>query len=389
MNKIKEKARILIIGANISDDFKASSVRVRNLFDTIIDNSSFIVINILYHNEIKESILDYATNTKIIIKNGIFKYFSILQSLYKQKQANSNIVLYNYGYVNFYNILILVWAKIIGIPIVFDIVENNQIKTDYKSIFSKPKHVFNKFFGKRIHLFASKIFVISNNLMKLITEFSKNRIPIVHIPISVRLREWDNINLEMEKPKQIIFYGGSFGPKDGLEYLIDAFQNISNEFPHVELQMSGRGAIRHINIIKEKIATTNCQDRIFLLGTLNRGNYIKKIHESDITCVTRTNSVFANSGFPFKLGEYLAAAKVIVVSRVSDIDHYLEDKKDVWMVNPESVNEIEMGLRVLLKDIEMRKELSLNARKKAELYFDSLVVGAKFQDEIESLIFSK
>ncbi len=379
------KTQIIVIGANLLNEFNAGSMRVRNLFETIISNNNYSVINILQHKEIKERKVFFSPNTMIIQQNGFLKYFKICRLLSKLKHKNQRTLIYNYCSVDNYNILILIWAKIIKIPIVFDIVENNHTRIDSKSALSLLKLKFTRFCEKRLYIFASKTFVISTNLLNLISAFSKNRFPVIHLPISVRLCEWVNNSKNDNPSKQIIFYGGSFGPKDGLKYLLEAFHNIAKEFPNIELHMSGTGAERYIKSVIKIINDLKCKKQIVMLGALSRKKYIESVLQSDIVCMTRINSEYANYGFPFKLGEYMAAGKPIIASKVSDVELYLEHKTDAWLVMPESSLEIEQGISFLLNDPETRKKISLNARKKAELFFDSINIGKKFEKEILGL----
>lgn len=380
------KTQIIILGVNLLNDFRAGSIRVRNLFETIIDNNNYNVINILQHKEIRECEVLYAPNTIIIQKTGLLKYFIICRLLSKLKHENQRTLIYNYGSVNNYNFLIIIWAKLISIQIVFDIVENNHVAIDLKSGLSWVKRKFTGFCEKRLYIFANKTFAISTNLFRLTSAFSKNRYPVIYLPISVRLNEWENSSNRHNSPKQIIFYGGSFGQKDGLKYLLEAFQNISNEFPEIELHLSGTGAARHINSVMDMINNLKCKEKVLMLGALSRQKYIEALLQSDIVCMTRINSDFANYGFPLKLGEYMAAGKPIIASKVSDVEFYLEHKTDAWIVTPESSLEIEQGIRFLLENPDVGQKMGINARKKVETYFNSKNIGKQFEQEIQALL---
>jgi glycosyltransferase involved in cell wall biosynthesis len=46
---------------------------------------------------------------------------------------------------------------------------------------------------------------------------------------------------------------------------------------------------------------------------------------ADLLLVCRSNSKFANYGFPWKLGEYCMTSKPIITTRVGDIETYFKD----------------------------------------------------------------
>jgi glycosyltransferase involved in cell wall biosynthesis len=55
---------------------------------------------------------------------------------------------------------------------------------------------------------------------------------------------------------------------------------------------------------------------------------------ADILFVCRTNSPYANHGFPWKLGEYCMTGRPIIATRVSDIEQYFKDNEDLFIVEP-------------------------------------------------------
>ena len=372
---------IIIIGADLSNSFDAGSLRVRNLFDTILENTNYFVTNIVKFGDL--SSISKNMNFEKIPK--YFRIFKIFQIFIRIKKDKNKIVLYNYGSFNITNLDLILIAKLLHIPIVFDIVENIHIETDYPRRISILKAFINRNFEKVLHWYASGCIAISGNLFKMISSFSKQRYSVIHLPISVLMREWESPMSKVNK-KLIIFYGGSFGPKDGLEFLIKAFDSISSEFPTAELHLSGKGAIRHIKMTEEFINGISSKERVKMLGTLERQDYVNKVISSDIVCVTRTNSIFANYGFPFKLGEYLAAGKAIIVSDISDVSKYLVNEVDAIIIDPESVDSIASSLRKLLQNEAIRLEIGLNAQRKALKYFDSKKVGKDFEDFLNVLL---
>ncbi len=379
------KVEIVITGVNISDSFNAGSIRVRNLLDSIACDHRYRVTNIIWHKNDSITENSVASNITLFKANGNHRLLNIYKLLWRLKNNGNQHILYNYGSVEVQNLVIILWAKFLGYKIIFDIVENHHVKVDFKRPISRLKFYFTKYFEKRLYWFADGCIVISGNLFEQMAGFLKNRIQLTHIPISVRINEWAGKS-SPDNNKQIIYYGGSFGKKDGLNYLLYAFYRISDDFPHAELHMSGKGAKRHIEHTRKVIKSMPCRSRIRMIGSLDREEYVKKVFGSDIVCVTRTNSVYANFGFPFKLGEYLAAGKTIIVSDVSDVSKYLEHKRDAWIVKPESVRSIEEGLRELLTNKILRSELEKNAKLKAIEHFDSLMISKEFKNTIENLV---
>jgi glycosyltransferase involved in cell wall biosynthesis len=100
--------------------------------------------------------------------------------------------------------------------------------------------------------------------------------------------------------------------------------------------------------------------------------------------MTRINSKFANAGFPFKLGEFLASGKAVIATSVGDVPNYLFNDINALLINPNSAEEIIDALLLLIEDPDKRKALGAEARKTAERCFDSDTVGMRLLSIFEA-----
>jgi glycosyltransferase involved in cell wall biosynthesis len=101
--------------------------------------------------------------------------------------------------------------------------------------------------------------------------------------------------------------------------------------------------------------------------------------------MTRINSKFANAGFPFKLGEFLASGKAVIATSVGDVPNYLFNDINALVIHPNSVDEIIDALLLFIEDPEKRVALGTEARKTAERCFDSDTVGRKLLSIFETV----
>lgn len=58
---------------------------------------------------------------------------------------------------------------------------------------------------------------------------------------------------------------------------------------------------------------------VLLTGRFNEKEYYQELANADVLLMIRTNSSFANAGFPYKLGEYIATQNPVICTNVSDI----------------------------------------------------------------------
>ena len=60
-------------------------------------------------------------------------------------------------------------------------------------------------------------------------------------------------------------------------------------------------------MVLKELLTRKLDKFILSTGFLLEDEYYKILPHSDVLLMTRINSKYANAGFPFKLGEYLAS----------------------------------------------------------------------------------
>lgn len=390
-----KKINFIILGINVYANYDkvdvAGSMRVKNIFDPLLQNkdvsaSNLILLDLLgmHHNGFKESTTSDVDCLSIGYRS-IINPFSVIGYLKrgidfikKHNIENANNIIYNYQYPDIRNFLLLLYAKFKGFKIVFDIVEDKN-HYEVKTWNDRVNKKLSLFFLRLIPRYADAVFVISSHLEKQITKIAKNRIPVFLLPISVDFKNIDKPYLKVNENNTIkIFYGGSFDPKDGLEFLWEAIEIIRKNNYNFKLILSGRADFDDMNSIFSKIKNSHLVD---YKGFLSTEEYFKLLNSVDICCMTRNNSAFANAGFPFKLGEFLAAGKLIIASRIGDVEKYLVHKESAYLITPESTAEIVEGLTYYMENLAtLSKKMGAQARLVAEKNFDASV-SSKFMLE--------
>lgn len=296
-----------------------------------------------------------------------------------QKKDYKNI-LFCYGGPDFENIWFILSAKMLGYKIVFDIVEDYAVVDHQISKFTAIKIRSLLYFEKKLHFLADGLIVISKHLYDKFSVYVRHKKAIKLIPISAKAEVF-NHKKKFNTPVRIV-YSGSFGWKDGVDDLVEAFQSLQKQENNITLFLTGLGAEENICRIKRKISGN---EGIKYLGYLEDDEFYKFLREADILCMTRINSHFANAGFPFKLGEYLATGNPVIASASSDVSYYLEDMKDAVLIKPGDIGEIEGSIKFLLKEQDVAIQIGQSGREKCCLYFDPLKNGKLLMDLLESI----
>ncbi len=361
-------------------DGMAGSTRVRNLFAPLIGKGLLNASNLIYETDNKVPIGKEGRlndmNFRIIgfrLGNpfSIFSFWgSGMSFLRKNKQAGAKNIIYNYNYPDLKNIIFLMYGRMIGYRIVFDIIEDNRFEA-HVGFINKVRIKTSLVLFKLSRYFTKAYIAISDHLYKRSEENAKGKIPVHLIPITVHLDYFKINGQHVNKNDLKIFYGGSFAPKDGLNYLLDAFEEVSKKDSNIKLILTGLGNPADVNKIKEKISGSAAKERILFKGFLATDEYYAVLNSCDIFCMTRVNSKFANAGFPFKLGEFLASGKGVIATKVGDVPKYLHNGENSLLINPDSVSEIVQALSTFINNPEKINTLGAAARKTAETNFDS------------------
>ncbi len=166
--------------------------------------------------------------------------------------------------------------------------------------------------------------------------------------------------------RKIIVYSGSFGEKDGFPYILKAIKLLKEKYSDVILITTGKpGKYNPIEKILAEVETMGLTDRFKHLGLVSR-NELKFVNQNaDLLLVCRSNSEFANYGFPWKLGEYLMTKNPIVATKVGDIEKYLIGEEEIFLAEPENHVSICQEMTQIFDDYEKARIVAMKGYKKA------------------------
>jgi glycosyltransferase involved in cell wall biosynthesis len=358
----------------------AGNKRLSNLKDYLgaIDNTNVKIVKI--KNE-----RTYNSNSSLVnliskFLFSLFRYFWVIWLIFHERKRGYINVLYFYEGNNFLVHRILL-AKLLGYKILLDLVENPDCVSYVKSFTQKLRSTYFLILYRFLPYISDGIIVVSKYLEnKIILDFN-NKISVFHMPVSYNP---DNFKGEpYDFPQFSIFYGGSYGENYDFNSLINAFNNLGKEYPGLKLYLSGNIHSSKLEIIRNMIVK---KDNLVYLGYLKEDEYFKVICGIDILCMPRNNSIQSNSGFPFKLAEYLATGKPVITSNISDVLYYLSEN-DAYIYEPGDSMKIELHLRQIFSDYEKALMIGKNGMKKAEMFFNSRKLALNFHNFLVGLNF--
>ena len=371
----------------------AGSKRIQNIINGLLKQKEVSISNLIIENpnDSKSEIINGVKNSVIFHKirykltnpfTFIFYFIKGFNFILKMKKVKNLNVIYCYDSPTILVLPFLLFAKIIGFKVLIDLVEDyNLLNKSNFNLTQKLKLKIYAFLEKKIFSYADGVICISKYLIE---KFTRENAKLLYIPINVNFELFKN-QIRINNDKIQLFYGGSFGEKDGLTYLLQSFENVIEKYPNIELVLSGKPPKNGMKEILDFIDKSTFKNSIKFLGYLDDETYYTILNSSDILCMTRVDSLFANAGFPFKLGEMLATGKPVVATNVGDVSNFIVNKKNALLIEPESIMAISDAIEYIINNKLICQEMAVEGRKTAEKYFDVDVHAISILNFVNSL----
>ena len=275
-----------------------------------------------------------------------------------------NDLLYFYGPQALILGPIILAAKLRGFATVVENTEFQTIRNEGSNWLVKQlNRAVSAFFEYRLHHVADKVIVISKRLLRLY----RRRFPDtdVHlVPIVVDPDRFKDVSTK--KPSFMMGYLGSFGEKDGVPGIIQAFQSARKSFPHLRLRLIGY-QIRSAGLSKalEKYSLRPDDPNLEITGQVKSSDIPGLLAECDLLLLNRINTPYANYGFATKLGEYMATGRPVISTDISDVSFYLKDREHIRVISPNKAEVLAEAIVERYNNYEEYDKMGQNGKEKA------------------------
>ena len=315
------------------------------------------------------NISNMATLTKIS------KYYSTGKAKLKEwyNSAKSNILIFTTS-MNSIDYKFYKYAVKLGYKVVFDIVETAFWKYEKLSLKTKMRYFLDEYYSKKAYR-KSAAFVISERLREEFKTVYPN-MPMRLLPNATPISVTEG-RKKLNDTLQVL-YAGTYAAKEGVTYLIDGVKQAIDNGCKCKLLLLGKAP----QTLRDKYSNEKCID---FKGFVSDEELYQLQVESDVLAMVRTNSIFANYGFPFKLSEYLATGNIALSTKVSDVEKYLTNKKDAYLIEPENSKAICETIIHIASNPEEACRVAQNGLKTANEEFSIEVVGKIFEDFLRTL----
>lgn len=327
-----------------------------------------------------EEMNSYTGSNKILRHYNFLKALSATKKILKQLSRDKKIdALVIFSMLSVHTIpmdFLIKKAKSFGIKVFHE-------RTELPYVFDSGKRMLNVYLHKMLPRFDG-IFLISDKLVGYIKQFN----PAVQKLLTVVDLSFFSTSAPSPYPFPYVGYCGTIGGnKDGVPVLIEAFAQITEQFPNLRLVLVGnntnKAAIKETTDAIERYQLT---EKVVFTGLVEREMMPVILCNASILVVAKPNNELNSGNFPIKIGEYLATGVPVVVTSVGEIPLFVKDGQTGYLSEPDSATAFAAKMKEALADPVRSKAIGQAGKNVATSLFDYKIQAGIMADYIAAKI---
>jgi len=337
----------------------APNIHVREIINNLArKNTVFLLLrngSIMHHN-VKISQISVPRVRGI---NYLLTIFYSFMAIRKVLDVNKIDVIYCRDFFSGFSAILI--SKMKKIPFVFEV---NGILSEEAKIKKHSKlYIFIIKIFERFVFRNSDAFICVTEKLKRIVKERYDKKNVYYVPNGVNTDLFKPIKnakkfLKFDEDFYYVVFVGSFAPWQGLDILIKSAPEIVKSVSDTRFLIIGDDIEK--KALVARIADLSLQDIFIFVGRVAYTEVSRYINACDICTIPKLP---LSSGYsPLKLYEYMACEKPVIASKIEGFE-ILEQNNAGILVKPESPKELSKAIIKLLKNEELRREMSKNGRK--------------------------
>lgn len=348
--------------------------------------------------------LDFANNTntfnKNLSRNEKLEFFNIKRShvifklklffvnpgMYSMLKNEKPDIIHAIGIRGFQAFVSALVSKFNNIPLII---------SDQGGLFTHPdfnKGIINKILYRlqepiiKFIINQAKKVIVANEYEKSIFKKYTNeeKLCIVFNGINYQelLKPPIDFKIKYNIDKKFILFLGRFNLVKGIDYLLNAYSQISSEQISQNIILVIMGVnFGYQDEMENLIKRLNLQDKILLLKKPSREDVISAYHSCEFLVLPSRWELS-----PLTPVEGFACKKPTISSKLHGIPYVIEDNITGLLVEPENTSDLANAIRKFLKNPDLVTQMGNNGYKKVEEVFNSEHMTEKILEVYKSVI---
>jgi len=175
-----------------------------------------------------------------------------------------------------------------------------------------------------------------------------------------------------------IGFVGSFLIAQGIDTLIDAAPAVLSKHPDTRFLLVGDGPM--MKTWKAKVSRNKLRETFIFVGQVPYKSVPKYIGAMDICVAPHRTDSYQSS--PVKLFDYMACARPIVASDIGAVREIIKNNGCALLISPDKPDELAQGIKILIEDEELRKDMGEKGRKYVVEHFDRREMTARLMNKL-------
>lgn len=236
------------------------------------------------------------------------------------------------------------------------------------------------------------VIAISDALVELARQHVSNKCHIIKVPILVDLEQYYLKDRSSEAEIPYIFHAGTlYEQKDGILGVFEAFGKVTKKTSkkiHFICTGSPQKSPQYqeiLNIINQY----QINDKITFTGYIFSEQIREYLSKASLVIINKHPNQQNTYGFSTKLGEYLAAGKPVIITKVGEAMNWLKDGESAYIIEPNNTDLLVKAIVDAFLDDEKRKTIGKNGQDVCRDSFDYKKYGKPLVQFFSKIIHQK
>lgn len=234
------------------------------------------------------------------------------------------------------------------------------------------------------------IISISGALLNLARKYTNPACKHIKVPIMVDYDKYYMQNKSDDVEVPYIFHSGTLSQqKDGIIGMIEAFALASKRL-NKNVKFISTGKIDNANNYEKRevmrlIKTYGLEDNVVFMGYLSDDELKEYLSKASLVIINKYRTQQNNYCFSTKLGEYMAAAKPVIITKVGEAINWLEDGKSAYIIEPENIEALANSIVDVFENLDKAKKIGQYGQEVCHQHFDYKVWSQPLSDFMKSI----